>query len=85
MDSKWIVKAHNKVECIQSIIGGTAQQGALHVRTIQAYVPAFATVASQSVFWGQSLRIKKVESENLESGIRNQATRIWSLESFTKA
>ena len=57
---------------MQSIIG--VAQGAVHVRT--GLIPAFATVASESVFWGQSFRIGKVvsgiwnlASRTLESGI----------------
>ena len=71
---------------MQSIIG--VAQGAVHVRT--GLLPAFATVPSQSVFWGQSLRIGKVESGirhlelglwNQDSGIRNLESGRWNLES----
>ena len=53
---------------IQSIIG--VAQGAVLVRT--RLIPASATVASESVFWGQTLRIC-----NKESGVWNLQSDIW--------
>ena len=70
---------------MQSIIRLNAKHnkggaGAVHVRS--RLIPAFATVAPESVFWGQSPRIRKVEPGNLdlESGLWNKKPGIRNLE-----